>query len=250
MNGFEAHGIPRLSPSSLNMAGMQLPFWLLERVYGFKFGAGPAAARGTAIEAGVAHGLMNPTAEVAACQAIALADFDGRHPKAGIFPDPRCEKERAMIAPTVAVALAELRLYGVPSAMQTAIRHEIEGLPPFLGFLDFSWEHHGLIIDLKTSSRMSSEISTSHGRQVAMYLHNTNYSGRLCYATPKAVAVYALDNPAEHMADLVNTAHRLGRFLSISKDRAELAGLLIPDYSHWIWNSPEARAAGKAVYGF
>ena len=42
----------------------------------------------------------------------------------------------------------------------------------------------------------------------------------------------------------------LERFLAVSSDPAELAGLLVPDYDAFWWNHPITRANGTAVFGF
>ena len=73
---------------------------------------------------------------------------------------------------------------------------------------------------------------------------------RFCYATPKRVAVYALEDPAAHLGALRQVALRLERVLRLSRDPRELAALLCPDFEHWLWAAPEARALGREIYGF
>jgi hypothetical protein len=67
-----------------------------------------------------------------------------------------------------------------------------------------------------------------------------------------AVAVYELsaDDIRRHLAALREIALRLGRFLALSEDAHELAGLLVPHYDDFRWSNPAARAQGTAVYGF
>ena len=73
---------------------------------------------------------------------------------------------------------------------------------------------------------------------------------RFAYTTPAKIGVYVLDNPQKHMAALVNICRRMGRFLAVSKDPAELAGILAPDYSSFYWGDPATRANGREVFGF
>ena len=49
---------------------------------------------------------------------------------------------------------------------------------PIVGYYDFIWEDHGIIVDLKTTERMPSEIKIPHARQVSLYCGD-NHQGRL-----------------------------------------------------------------------
>ena len=255
MNGFEKHGIDHLSPSSLNSAATNLPLWVLERLLKRKAPVGAAAHRGTAIEAGVTVGLLYLSHGIEQCQAIALDKFDElvKVPAMlGLTPEaPGIDKEREAVAPTVAVALEELRDYGMPDELQAKIERVLdEDLPPLIGFIDFGWSRHAITLDLKTSLRLPSEISTAHGRQVAAYVTGTNREGRVAYVTPKRVGVYSLDRVEDRFNELRLIAQRLNRFLLVSADPMELAGLLIPDTGHFFWSHPDAEAARREVYGF
>ena len=42
----------------------------------------------------------------------------------------------------------------------------------------------------------------------------------------------------------------LGRFLALSHDARELAGLIVPDFDSFYWSDPSVRAAGRDVFGF
>ena len=248
MSGFALHGIDHLSASSLNSAATQLPIWIMERLLNRKSPVGCAAHRGTAIEAGVQVGLLYPDKSIEDCQQIAIQRYDGLTAMSG---DPRRQQERDAVSPTVEKSLAELRQYGIPDEVQHKIEKPLgDGLPHLIGFVDFGWTQHGITLDLKTSLRLTSQISTAHGRQVAGYIHQTNREGRVAYCTPKKVGVYPLDRPDERFDELRIIAQRLDRFLSISKDAAELAALVIPDADHFYYNEPTAAANRREVYGF
>jgi len=248
MNGFAMHGIDHISVSSLNTFKWQPALWVCERLFRQRGPVGAAAHRGTASEAGIAHGLLNPAAAVEECQQIALAEFDRLTALSG---DPKRTKEREAVPGIVAVGLAELRQYGVPDEVQKRIDVRLDGVPvPFLGFQDFGWSKHGITLDLKTQLRLSSEISSAHAAQVGLYIHGTNREGRIAYVTPSKCGVYRLENPAEHVAALANIAQRLERFLRLSSDPNELAALVVPDFDHWMWSDPATRATGRAIFGF
>jgi hypothetical protein len=73
---------------------------------------------------------------------------------------------------------------------------------------------------------------------------------RFLYATPKKRACYRLENVAEHINALRQIALRMNKFLSLSTDKAELVGLLVPDFDSFYWNNSATRAKGQEVFGF
>jgi hypothetical protein len=94
-------------------------------------------------------------------------------------------------------ALEELRPYGVPTHCQQFVEWKPEGLAyPIVGYLDYRWEHHGILVDLKTTEKLPSSIKIPHARQVALYATMTgdNADARLTYTTPKKRATYQLEN--------------------------------------------------------
>ena len=257
-NIFSAHGIGHLSASSLNQWAAEPALWVMERLLGYRSITGIAAARGKAVEHGVHLGLVKPEMTVADCAAAALAEFDR---EMALTVDDRRDGERANIPGYVEHALAELRQYGVPTAYQEKVEIGLEGVPvPLVGYVDWLFDQHGVIVDLKTSERLPGAISDSHGRQGAVYARaHGNYGMRFAYTKPvagkkdgRAVTVYELgaSDIRRHLDALREIAIRLGRFLALSRDPRELAGLLVPDYEHFFWNNPATRANGRAVYGF
>lgn len=103
MNAFERHGITHLSPSSVNLFIAQPALWAASYLMKKRAAVGPAAHRGTAIEVGVEAGLFDPEMPVEECQKIGAAKF---HNLTRLSADARIEKERAAVAPSIAVALA------------------------------------------------------------------------------------------------------------------------------------------------
>lgn len=253
MNGFALHGLDHLSATSLNLWAAQPALWAVEKLLRRRAPVGCAAHRGTAVEHGVSLGLFEPARDVAECQAAALAEFDRL---AALSADPNRPKEREAIPGLVETALAELRQYGPPTSPPEGHRqHRVEvALPdvsvPVIGYQDFVWDAHGIVLDLKTQLRLASEITPAHARQGAVYVAGANRQMRFCYATPKKVAVYALEDPRTPLLTLRQFALRLERFLRLSRDPQELVGLLCPDFESFWWSSPEARALGRDVYGF
>jgi hypothetical protein len=247
MNVFERAGIKHLSPSSMNLFMNEPALWVIQYLMGRKFNVSCAAHRGSSSEAGVQAGLLDHSKPVDECQQIALSAYDKL---TALSPDARRAKEREAIPGIVANAIKELRLYGPLTGYQGKIVHRFDDVPvDILGFYDFFFGNSGIIVDLKTTLRLPSENSATHCRQVAHYIHNTNWEGRLCHATPAKLAVYRVENPSEHFAAMNNIARRIQRFLSISADPMELAGIVTPRVDEFWWSDPAARAAALEVYG-
>lgn len=258
MSGFAQHGIEHLSASSLNTWAAEPALWVLERLLERRSPESAIAVRGRAVEQGVNRGLFTPAMAVSDCVLVARTEFDRAMT---LNFDERREDERNNLPGYVEHALAELRQYGVPTGYQERVEIRLDDVPlPIIGYIDWRFDQHGLIVDLKTSERLPSGISEAHGRQGAIYAKaHGNYGMRFAYAKPKAsksdgraVVVYELtrDEVTRHLAALTQIALRLGRFLALSRDPHELAGLLCPNYEAFYWANPATRANGAAVYGF
>jgi hypothetical protein len=230
----------RHSPSSLNLFAASTAMFCLERILGVRQPVGAPAHRGTAVEEGVTLGLLDPAASLEACVEKAQQKFDTISALSG---DPRREDYRATIPEMVAMALKELRPYGIPSGVQGFVEWRPEGLKlPIVGYYDFEWSDHGVIVDLKTTERMPSSIKIGHARQVALYASD-NADARLTYTTPKKSTTYRLENKREHRAALHQLALRVERFLSLSDDPQFFVSITAPDLESFYWTPPAARQA-------
>jgi len=245
---FERHDITHLSPSSLNLFVSAPAVWVLEKVLKRRQPVGCAAHRGTAVEDGITHGLTTGEDD-AACVAVAERKFAQVSALSG---DPNKDKEREAIPGFVAQGLAELRPYGKPSRMQGKIEYRADGLlVPIIGFFDYAWDDVGVLTDLKTTHALPSKIKGAHAKQVALYCAamGDNLEARVTYATTKKAATYRVDNPREHVKALERIAFTVQRFLSVSNDPMELAGIVVPDVESFYLSDPAARAEAFRVWG-
>ena len=175
MPGFARHGIDHLSASSLNLWAAEPALWVMERLLKRRSPDSAIAARGKAVEHGVDLGLRDPALAVEACARAAEQAFDRAM---ALSPDSRRDDERKNLAGYVATALAELRPYGVPTAYQDRVEIELDGVSvPLVGYIDWRFDQHGLIVDLKTSERLPAAISDAHGRQGAVVLSQRQQVG-------------------------------------------------------------------------
>ena len=235
----------RHSPSSLNLFSSCPSMFVLERILGKRMPVGAAAHRGTAVEAGIAEGLING-ADEATCIAVAERKF---RELASLSVDPRREKVEDGIAAMVKRGLADLLPYGRPSSTQGFIEWKPNGLDyPIVGYYDFAYDNHGIVVDLKTTEKLPSSVKNSHARQVALYTGG-NLEGRLAYVTPIKSAVYTLENVAEHRQALHRMALACERFLALSDDPAFFVGITAPDLESYYFAPPEARRAAWEVWG-
>jgi len=252
MSTFPKHGIDHLSASSINLWIAQPALWCASYLLKKRPPVGPAAHRGTAIESGVEAGLFDPSMPVEECQKIAMAKYNSL---TWLNSDPRVEKERDVIAPSVSVALAELRQYGVPDKPDDGRQHKISvdlpGVPiPVIGFLDFLWSAHGIIGDLKSTARIPSRIGDAHARQGSIYTQSgSNLQTRMVYVSPQKVAAYVVENPAEYLAQVTRAAQAIERFLSLSDDAEKLTLCFAPDLSSFYWGDQPARTIAREIWG-
>jgi len=257
-DSFATHNVGHLSASSLNLWAAQPALWIMERLLGRRAPSGIAAARGKAIEHGVHLGLTDPGLSLAECIEAAEREFARQ---TALSADPRREDEHRKLAGWVRGALAELRQYGVPDGYQEKIEIRLDDVAiPLIGYIDWRFSNHGLIVDLKTTERFPSQIGDAHGRQGAVYASaHGNFGMRFAYAKPapgktdkRQVTVYEMsgDEIRRHLSALRAIALSLGRFLAVSNDACELAGLIVPDFDSFWWSDPVARAAGREVFGF
>lgn len=223
--------------------------FVIEKVLKRRQQVGAAAHRGGAAEDGVMHGLLHDAPD-SDCIMVANASFNK---KAALCGDPRRDREAEAIPEMVKIGLAELRAYGRPTSVQGRVDHKVDGLAvPIMGYYDAEWADHGILIDLKTTHRIPSEISTSHARQVALYkaCRGDNVDARLTYVSTKKAVTYRLENAREHLLAIERIAMTIQKFLSLSADPAELVAITTPDVDSFYFSDPAARRAAFEIYGF
>lgn len=231
----------RHSPSALNLFCASPSMFVLEKVLGVRQPVGSPAHRGTAVEEGVTHGLMDLQASLESCVNAALKKYDTISALSG---DRRREDYRASIPEMVKTALDELRPYGTPSKVQGFVEWRPEGLTlPVVGYFDFEWEQHGALVDLKTTEKLPSAIKVPHARQVALYCTSDNVDARLTYCTPKKRATYKLENIRAHREALHQIALRVEKFLSLSDDPEFFKSITAPDLESFYWGGPARELA-------
>lgn len=237
-NGFEMHGIKHSSISNINSWHDNPAQWVAKYCLKVRFPAGPAMIRGIVVEGGTASVLSGGSVEDAVKEA--LKKFDQQ-----IFmASEKTEKERAAIEPMIELAVQELKQYGEPDFEITGDQKKVsmkcngDGWQlPIIGYLDFVFPKHGLVIDLKTSMKISTKQSASHIRQRCFYQKCMgNFSVKFLYVTPKKTSLLEDGDVAQTLAEIKSTLNRQERFLRVSKDPKFLASIIPVDPSHFYWS--------------
>ena len=258
---FRENGIERLSSSSLTSARRNLFKWCL--TYGSRHlrdEPNLPMICGSVAEIAIEFGIKNPTATIEECNTKAREEYNRRTTLSGFTEEKRLAKMDDLCgygtasrsyAGMVSNGVKALRPYGVPSETQVKIETTLAGIPiPIIGFKDFSYDEHGLDIDLKTTTRMPKEMSPDHQLQGAIYWRaSNNRSQQFCYTTKSESKVLELDPYAAEMAikEATAIAHTLKNLLEKFKTVDELTNYIIPDWSNFSW-SAHSRAVAMNVW--
>lgn len=247
MNGFARHGLDHTSPSQINLWANAPDVWIAEKLFGRKGPRSAAAARGVAVEEGVAAILRG--ADMAKGVQIAEAVFAT---STALKPGADRDKERAALAPMVENAAAFLSTADLgPAEWPESGQHRVEiacagdgWRLPVIGYLDFRFP--GDVVDLKTTHRMPSEMSREHQRQRAIYAATAgNKRVRFLYVTPKKAEWREDGETQDVLAEIKTILNRQERFLRLGD--ADFLKSIVPVREGFYWSgNQEAR---RDLYG-
>jgi hypothetical protein len=249
MNGFDAHGIKHSSPSNINTWIASQSRWVASYLFNLNGGTNPAMRRGNAVEEAVKSILLGDAVDDSITRATEAYNKD----TAFCTDADARDKERAAIRPMTLLAVNVLAPYGKPDFPDDG-QHKISITAkgdswelPVIGFLDFKFPDHGLVVDLKTTLRMPSEMSLDHQRQRAVYVKSLgNYTVKFLYVTPKKAELLEDGNPDEIIQEIKAHLIRQERFLRLG-DRDMLASIVPVDPADFRWKGEEQ--ARKQLFG-
>jgi hypothetical protein len=240
MNGFKKHGIERTSASQLNMWAESPSAWVAKYLCGARFPFGVAPLIGILVENVVARTLLGEDFE----SALECAEKRFRKETALNTSEKDCARI-SNIKDMAELAIDQLKPYGVPEFPEEG-QEKIELLCkgdgwelPVVGYLDFVYPEHGLVIDLKTTLRMPSVMSAAHERQAAIYQKaKGNYGVKFLYVTPKKSALLEVDNVNAVLDDIKTILNRKEKLLrAMSKE--ELIGSIPINKESFFWKNAE-----------
>lgn len=245
------------SASQISLFLDEPALWLLRRFYGITAEVGPAAWRGSAIEAAMDLRLYKRGCSDEECLEKAMERFE--LDAQGILDDDH-EKARQEIPLFLANLLPSLKDWPEPLARQMRIEWWPDGCGiPVIGYADYVFEDG--IVDLKTTARMPSfDTSTGqikqkgdHLRQMAIYRASTDKPCTLLYVTPgkaKEPIRYQVSDE-EHSAALrqVTAAVKAMERLNRQSDPKRIIDLFPPrDLAGFRWDAP-SRAKACELWG-
>jgi hypothetical protein len=258
MNGFERHKKAftsksnpdlHLSASTFNVAVDAIDVFVAEKLFGKRGPFGAAPMRGICTEDAVVdvvyHGMKIEEA---------VKKAEDKFDKRMMFGDAQTQKERDMIEPCTRLAVEALEPYGKPDfgedGKQQAVRINCktdDWSIPFIGYLDFVYPEHGLVIDLKTTGRMPPQMSKGHQVQRAIYQKAMgNFGCKFLYVTPKK-AEFKEDGDVKETLDYIKAQTiRLERFLN-SGDKEHLRQIVPVNPNSFYWRGNED--ARRELYG-
>ncbi len=244
MNPFEKHNITHLSPSSLNNYAANPALWVGKYLLGWKDTMGPAASRGTAVEAGLdrwLYGQKDPEPCIQAAWQKFAEDTGG-------LADEEHDSERANLEPMLIQAMRALGNVPTPNTRQLKLEHYVNGVEvPIIGYTDYEWTEYGL--DLKTTKACPSSIKADHARQVSLYSTAKKRPWKVLYVTTKKHALYDLtpEDCAVHLRDLERAARSVRHLLSKSEDGKDALRFFAPDPDNFRWSAETINLARETA---
>ena len=188
-------GISRLSPSSLNSWAGSPSLWCLKYLFGWQDHAGPAAARGTAVEHGCKLYLTNPKTDIDLIHQDVVKAYEGAlHGEFGESVD----SELALLKPMLLTAIRGLNERGVKNLVGSQVRVSayLPGIDEVevVGYMDFV-VNDGLILELKTTKRIPNVPRNNHLTQASFYRYARNLDPlELMYCSDRRVVFHNVAN--------------------------------------------------------
>ena len=240
MNGFEKHNIDHLSASSINLWSNAPDVWVMQYLHGLRTPMGAAPWRGICVEDAVVATLQGGSEQDAI--KMALEKFDKRF----LIGDDATTKERELIQPMIQLAIEELMEYGKPEFPEEGGQEKIsitakgDGWEiPVIGYLDLVFPQHGVVIDLKTTTRIPSSMSAEHQLQRAIYQKAKGNMGvKFLYVSAKKTAMLEDGDVTTTLAAAKKQITRIEAFLRHTDK--ETARLIVPhNPSSFYWRGAE-----------
>lgn len=243
-NPFEQHNFTYLSASRINQYVADVPMFVLKYLFNISDQTNPSALRGHVVE----YGLNRVFLEKSVNDVLLNAEFDKKLVEENIFDehDEKQKTERQVVADCFAMAKDNCK-YEQLLKYQDKIEVHFEDLPiHFIGYIDFVF--NDCIVDLKTTTRMPSELPTNVKRQMALY--NMAYPDKqifVDYVTPKKHKRFdmSLEEVSFYQQEIYKISMNIQNLLGMSDNPYELASMFYPNYDNWMWSNNMKNEAKK-----
>lgn len=246
-NNFTRHGITHLSPSSVNMFAESPDAWVARYLLGHKFTFAPAARGGTMVEDAVVHILQG--ADMQSVIDTTLAEYR----KANLFTtDKKVETWSESMPEMIRLAVKELEQYGKPEFEDFGEQKKIgiccnmgDYIMPITGFTDLDYPQHNLVVDLKCTQRIPSEMSDAHKRQGAIYKQATGRDVKFLYVSGKKAVWHDVGDVTDILSEFKGIVARMNALLSLETEKIKE---LVPVIDSYYWS--DDMALRKELYGY
>lgn len=241
-----------LSVSHANDFIERRPKWYATRIMGVRFPATPDMHRGSAVEAGIQHGLSEACDDPLEAAAIAIAKFDEL--TEGMAGAEACRDDIDRLVTAGLDAMANLiAQHGPVKTYQQKVECRLfaNGYP-WLGYTDFVMAD-GTVVDLKVTRATKSALPGGWGRQLAFYSYALEAPAKVLMLVPlrTKVGVSTFDLPEImariYLGQLRDAERAIATILEVGADKIAAAFLPDPE-SYWLAD-PVARDLCARIWG-
>lgn len=226
-NGFQLHNQQHTSASSINAWAAAPDIWVAEKLFGVKGSVGAAAHRGNAVESALVNILAYGAEQNEAIEE-AIKTFNQ---KTALLGDKKTNEEREAITGYVKQGIESLAGYGKPFFETDGKQNKVELLCrgagwdlPLVGYLDLLYPQHGLVVDIKTTTKAPSKMPTEHNRQAAIYRKASgNSQVRFLYLTPTKAVWHECEDVDGTLAEIKDILNGQEEFLrNVTREELEV----------------------------
>ena len=135
---------------------------------------------------------------------------------------------------------------GNPSTVRTQskINLEFEEISlPIIGYIDLELET--TLRELKSVRAIPSAIPHAVQRQASIYSYATKKPIWVDYISKKNCTSYKVTNVEDNIKEVIQICQSIEKFLSISEDIHEIAGMFYPNLDSWEWDKNDINTAKK-----
>jgi hypothetical protein len=258
-NGFITHGIKRISVSNVNKFREAPDAWACQYLGGHRFPTGWAAVQGQAVESGVELGLFGGGG-IDDCVKESIDQLKSASMVLNNRPE-ELEKRIPIVTRMTETALENLMPLGAPEkpaegrrqhsvGIDVRFREGPGGTVPLLGYLDFYYPQHNLVVDLKTTSKSPSKWSLGHGIQAAVYqkaiesMTGKKPAVKFAYALTRKKDPYVEltltdEDAADFLKQFKQTVIQMEALLSMTDDSQKIISVLPHNPDTFYWNNAE-----------
>ena len=241
------------SHSELWMYSTDPAAWFLRYEMNVRGSTNANMARGNAVEHGLEllltdeFGVM--TIEDATDKAVELF-----RKETALVVDPESRDKAAEQIPAfIEQAMEAFGQYGWCISTQNRLEIDLGVGLPIMGYDDFEFDGEPkLSIDLKTTTRMPSELPDMAMQQASIYqAARPDHKIIFVYVTPKKWRAFEVNksDTIPVLEDVKKRAKAMMTMRGLSNDPKEIATLFAPSYSSFYWNDPIMRVEAKRIFG-